>query len=521
MKKFSLALTLVISAALAACGGGGSSPTPPPPVGGFTNASLSGYYAFSMSGTDSATGDFFARIGSIHADGNGNITDGVEDVVTDVAASTLAFTASTYSIQADGRGTISLFNSTTPANQPLVFSITLNSSSQGLIVQTDGLATASGNFSLQNTGTFSTASINGGYVFDFSGEALDGNSLLGPDSIVGQFQANGAGGISSGVYDENFEAGASGPTTFSTGTFVMDPTNGATYGRGTATFAGFTYFYYIVDGSRIRFIESSANALTLGDAIAQTGNVPSTLAAFTGNFAMTEAGASSSGTDTQGGRFTADGTGGLTSVVLADNDNGNFQTVPKGSISAATYTIDSNFPGTGRGTVSFTDSSLGTHEYIIYMNSATHGVIQDNSDQRVGDGTIAAQAAGPFTNGSLAGKFAFNWSGINFNTSTQAQGEEDYVGQLVLASGSSNNVTGATDFNSFSSNQGVFLNKTVTGTLTVNADGTQANDLMIKVNTSPAATIDFKAFVVDQNTIFVVCSDSDRSEVGIITGQSQ
>jgi len=522
MKRLALAVTLLASTVLAACGGGGSEPAPPPPTGGFSNASLHGRYAFTMSGTD--VNGFFARVGSITADGQGNITDGIEDVVTGAAASTLPFMPSTYQIQANGRGTIQLFNSTTPANQPLVFSITLNSTSQGLIVQTDGIATASGNFVLQNTAAFSTAAISGGYVFDFSGEALDNLSQPGPDSIVGQFEANGGGGITSGVLDENFEGGLSGPTTFSNGTFTMDATNGSTFGRGTVTLGatGLTYIYYIVDGTRLKMIEASDSALTLGDAVAQTGNVPTTNAAFTGNFAFLTAGASGSGTLTQAGRFTSGGSGALTGIVVADNDNGNFQTAPKGSISAATYAIDPAYPGTGRGTITFTDSSLGTFEYIVYMNSATRGVIQNVVNERVADGTISAQAAGPFTTASFAGNYALNWSGISENSDLGIQGEEDYVGQLVFSSASSNNVSGALDFNAFSSNQGVFLNKTITGNgLTINGDGTQANDLSVKVNTSPAATLNFKAFVVDQNNIYVVSSDDNRSTAGVIISQSQ
>ena len=59
-------------------------PTPPPgpgPQGNFSMASLNGTYAFSMSGTDNSIfGNPIARIGSFHADGQGNITMAIEDV---------------------------------------------------------------------------------------------------------------------------------------------------------------------------------------------------------------------------------------------------------------------------------------------------------------------------------------------------------------------------------------------------------------------------------------------------------
>ena len=166
MNRRYLALTLCAAVFAAACGGGGSTPTPPPSVGNFSNSSLSGQYAFSMSGTDAITGSFFARVGSFTADGNGNITAGVEDVNTALnGPQTLAFTASTYTVQADGRGIINLSNAT----GALSFSITMLSPTKGLIVETDLNATASGTFLLQSPGAFNLAGISGNYVFDFSG----------------------------------------------------------------------------------------------------------------------------------------------------------------------------------------------------------------------------------------------------------------------------------------------------------------------------------------------------------------
>src|SRR5260221_6486455 len=112
MNRLALFLSLVAALFAAACGGSGSVVTPPPPVGGFTTASLKGQYAFSMSGSD-VSGAFFARIGSFIADGNGNITSGVEDVnIPGSPTQTIPYTASTYSVQADGRGTVNLTNST-------------------------------------------------------------------------------------------------------------------------------------------------------------------------------------------------------------------------------------------------------------------------------------------------------------------------------------------------------------------------------------------------------------------------
>lgn len=519
-------LTLVVGFA-AACSGGGSAPVPPPPVGGFSNADLKGQYAFLMSGTDAA--GFFGRAGVFVADGNGRITGGMEDVNTGLnggVTETLAFTSSTYSIQADGRGTLNLTNQT----GTLTFSITMISPGQGYIAETDAIATTSGTFNLQNTSAFTRSSISGPYVFDTNGIAADPKNSLSllPDSIVGQFVSNGAGVVTGGVFDENLGAlFAISPTVINPGTYQLDAVNGPTFGRGTIAFGGFTYIFYIVDSTRIRMIENSSTALTLGDAVAQT-NPPTTNAAFTGSFAFLMGGSIPNGPDTRIGRLTSNGNGGLTQIAMVDNNFGGSESVPKGTLSPVTYNIDSNFPGSGRGEMRITDSSLGTFEFVFYMSSPTRGVIQDNSIAVVDDGTILAQTGGPFTLAGLAGNYAFNWSGISSNTSTGATAPEDFVGQIKLTSSATDNLTGAADFSEFSSNQGVFLEVVLTGGLTIRADGTNSdpsnanrNALQVKLNTSPAVALNFSAYPVNPNTMFVATIDRTRVTAGVLSRQSQ
>jgi len=508
----------------AACGGSGSTPIPPHPVGKFSNASLKGQYAFSMSGADGATGSFFARIGSFTADGNGNITAGIEDVNTAVNGPqtiTLA-TPTTYSVQADGRGTLNL-----TGTGPLSFSITMLSPTQGLIVETDLNATASGTFYLQTASSFSSAGISGNYVFDFSGFDPSGN----PDSIVGQFISTGSGTFSSGLLDENDNAAPSGVSPFTSASYQMDATNGTTFGRGTASFTahgfGFNYIFYIVNGSRVRMMETgttSAVGLTVGDAVSQS-SVPTTNTNFNGNFAFLVSGSGTGGAITRIGRFTANGNGGLGCVFADTNDTGTVAKVPNGSLSATTYAIDTVNAGTGRGTLTFTDSKLGTYSFIFYLSSSSGGVIQDVSTRQVADGSLQLQTGAPFSNSSLAADYGLNFTGVSSNSTTVATAEEDYVGQFTLSSSSSNNVSGALDFSEFSSNQGVFTNIVVSGTgLTVGGDGTTSagtrNALSLKINTAPSSTLNFVPYIVNSQTMFVAGTDTNRTISGIISVQA-
>ncbi len=523
MNRLYLTLTLCAAVFAAACGGSGSTPTPPPPTGNFSNSSLNGQYAFSMSGSDAITGSFFARIGSFTADGNGNITGGIEDVNTALnGPQTLAFTASTYTVQADGRGIINLSNAT----GPLSFSITMLSPTKGLIVETDSNATASGTFLLQSSSSFNAAGISGNYVFDFSG--LDPGGA--PDSIVGQFVSTGSGALSSGLLDENDNAVTSGAAPFTAGSYQMDGTNGPTSGRGVVTFTanGFTfnYIFYIVNGSRVRMMETGtagAVGLTVGDAVTQT-SVPANTN-FNGNFAYLLSGVGSRSQLTRIGRFTADGNGGLGSIFADTNDGGTAAQVPSGSLSAMTYAIDTNFPGSGRGTLAFTDSKLGTFSYIVYLSSSSGGVMQDVSKNTVADGNIQLQTGAPFSNSSLAGSYGFNLSGIGNNSTNGVLGEEDYVGQIALTNAASNNLSGAVDFSAFSSNQGVFTNVVVSGNgLTVGGDGTTSsgvrNTLSLKLAGNPSTTLIFAAYIVNSQTIYVAGTDSSRVIAGTVNLQA-
>jgi hypothetical protein len=524
-----LALLLIVAMATfaAACGGGGSTPAPPPPVGNFSNASLKGQYAFYMSGTNVGTGAFFARIGSFTADGNGNITTGLEDV--DVAGpEMIPLSPSSYTIQADGRGVVNLAGS-----GPLSFSVTMLSPTQGLIVETDLNGTASGTFYLQDPNSFANG-FNGNYVFDVSGIDFNNNTFGVPDSIVGQFVSNGSGGLG-GVLDENDNASPSGAQPFASGSFQVDASNNTAFGRGTMTFVAngieYHYIYYVVNGSRLVLIEDSSvsNIVTVGTATAQS-SVPTTNTTFNGNFAFVTSGSGTSGPLTRIARFTANGNGGLTGVFADTNDNGVTAQVPKGSLSATTYSIDGNFPGSGRGTLTFTDSSLGTYSFVFYLSSASGGVIQDvtvtKNGGNVGDGMLQLQTGAPFNLAGLAGDYGLNFSGVSQNSSTTATGEEDYVGQVTVSSASVNgNVNGAVDFSEFSSNQGVFLNVVVSGNgLALGGDGTTSagmrNTLSLKLSGTPSSTLNFVPYIVDSQHMFVAGADSNRVISGIITLQN-
>lgn len=515
MKRLLFLPTLAFCVALAACGGGGSSVSPPPPTGGFTLSSLKGTYAFSMSGMDPySSGAYFARVGSFVADGAGNISSVLEDVV-DLGSSVNQSTLSgKYNVQANGRGTIVL---TDTSGNTLDWTLDLQSSSQGLLVETDGKFASSGSFNLQNVNDFLASSITGNYVFDFSGVSLAGTNVT-PVSMIGNIAPNGGGVISGGAFDTNdANNGHIGPSTLSAGSYQLDATYGATYGRGTASFGGATFAFYIVDSTHLKFIEEDPNGQvgSSGDALLQSGTIPTTAAGFTGSFVYLVGGSSTltQGADASLARFSVTGSGTFGNISYDENNSGTPVHISQGSnISNATYTIDT--AGSGRGTFTFTDTT-GTYSYVFYLYSPTSGVIQDVTSNIIADGTLLGQSGSPFTLSGLAGSYVYNWNGVNVSSSN----EDDFIGQFTLASGSTSNITGVLDGTVIGlSNGNNYADIGTQGTLTINSDGTTSNTLQITGSSGLA----FKsvAYIVDANTMLILDTDTNQVLAGIATRQS-
>jgi hypothetical protein len=468
----------------------------------FGVGALKGQYSFLLKGRGS--GSPLARIGSIVADGEGNITSGIEDVNTTKAVTTVLFNSGTYTIGADGRGTLSLTNNTVGT---LTFFISVVRNTHGFLVETDASAAATGAFYQQTPSAFSTSGLSGPYVFDFSGVDTSGY----PESVVGRFTSDGGGHLQNGVLDENDNATNSGATSFTSSSYQTDATYGSTFGRGVASIHGLSFVYYIVDTTRAEFLQTDYPAMTAGEILAQQ-SPPSSLSGFSGGFAFagygsTKASSSSSGSSVaRGGRFTADGAGNLSSLLLVSNSGGSARPVPSSGTLTGTYTIDTS--GNGRGTMTFTDQSAGTFTFVFYLVSSTEAVFQDTSKSIIVNGTLLGQSPTSVTQATLAGNHAFSWGGVN-------SGEDDFSGQIALTSAASSNASGTIDFNEAGT---VGSNVTIRGTFSLSGDGTSRNSFSLStVNSSTSGSFSFAAFIVDQNRVLYVSTD----DKDVIIGRSE
>jgi hypothetical protein len=533
MNRILLSGALLLGFFAAACGGPLTSPPPPGPgpQGGYSLASLNGTYAFSMSGTD-GNGFSIARIGSFHADGQGNITMAMEDVNDAGSFSTFTFTpapASKYTMEADGKGELTLshpdVNNANVADN-FTFTIVLNSTSSGLLIETDGSSTMSGNFQLQNISTTFAPS----YAFDFSGLDLGSQASA---SFIGQFTTNGTTSVTGGVMDVNDGASASGELTLQPGTITQDASNFSNFGRGTLTFSTtlnsqvltFSYIFYVVDGSHMIFVENDSIAAATGSATAQS-NVPTSVATFPGNFVFAVGGGAFNqslfGPVAIVGRYTTDASGALSNIGLDQNDGGPRVFPNTGGFSNVAYTIDP--AGTGRGTLTFTDvTSTQKFQFIFYLATPTQGFIQDNSLNVVADGSLTAQNPPPATTtptaNTLAGNWAINWSGDNLSNGF----EEDFAGVITLTNAGSNNITsGVVDFAELGAGN-IFLNVPASGFLTLQGDGSlggaRGNAMQLRTSQSNVRTFNFRAYVISNNAILLEGVDNGDVVIGTMLRQ--
>src|SRR5579859_1286823 len=192
-RRFALSVAVIaVFAIFTGCGGGGNSLSFPPPQGTFTNASLTGPFAFSYTGSDGR--GFLAVAGSFQADGAGHVTSGMEDINSGFGISTNAAITGTYSVRADGRGSANL---NSPAGNSVI-DFVIVAAGHALITRFDANATGSGTIDQQTASAFNNAALAGTFAFNLSG--ID--SLSNPLAVAGNFTADASGTITSGVDED-------------------------------------------------------------------------------------------------------------------------------------------------------------------------------------------------------------------------------------------------------------------------------------------------------------------------------
>ncbi len=381
------------------CGGGGG-PVIPHTTGNFTNASFKGSYVFQVRGVISSTFSPYRQVGVITADGNGNITGGVEDVNAQGTAGAIESTSVTgsYSVANDGTGQLTL-NSTALGSlfsgTPISFAITLASSSKVQLVEADFFADGSGSAELQDANA-ANATPAGPFVFGIH-EDLNINSAS--ESQVGMFTV--ASGNLTGSMDQNTIAGASSTTI--TGS-IDAPT---ILGSGTATITDGSnnstpFLYFIVNSGKFLLLPTNA-AIGSGSAEAQTGAVS---AGLSGNYVFGSRGddLNAVGASATVGQFTANGAN-ISAGALDAMQDGNYSNLVQ-----FTGSVAGNVSAQGREEITL---SVGP-TMVFWLVSPSRAFFLDEASGAVEDGTADLQTGSSFSASAIKGQYALVMDGTDF-----------------------------------------------------------------------------------------------------------
>jgi hypothetical protein len=149
----------------------------------FSMASLSGSYAFGSRGeTDSNFFFAFNSVGRFSADGAGTISAGDLDAVQDGTSTTNAGFTGTYTMASNGRAVVTL-GLPSGTTQEIFWMV---NPSRAFFVSDSNTRVEDGTVDLQQTGTFSSASLNGFYAF-----VMDGFDGGGTKDRTGTFNWDG------------------------------------------------------------------------------------------------------------------------------------------------------------------------------------------------------------------------------------------------------------------------------------------------------------------------------------------
>jgi hypothetical protein len=498
----------------------------------YSQASLTGPFAFSYSGNDS--GGFVAVAGSFNADGQGKMS-GVEDSNSfSVGVATQVPFTGTYVMGPDGRATVKVnVGSGSGAGQgtPQTWQLAMGNFQHGVLTRFDAGNTGSGTVDQQNLNGLTTVltALNGPYVFSVAGA----DAAFFPQGMAGKFSANGAGQITGGspILDVNNSSNPAGRVSTEdrslAGTYTMDTTLPGT-GRGTLTLSSTStgsieYAFYIVDttaseqSTQLHLVEIDTNNCLGGDAYAApTGSSFNAASLSSGNYPFTVGGTSPTGAYAAGGVFVSSGSGGTSGVI--DSNNAGTVTADT-TLGTCTYTVD---PTSGRidlllSTASGTCAagpSTTTQEFAMYQSAQGPAVMLELDATAISTGSAFAQTTTIPT--GLTGSFAFGLAGQGIFHNAPAKYQQNLSGQLTLNGLTS--VSGTIDINNFSA---VFPGDLifVTNTTLKAPDVTSGRGTAVIQGMNPNVTYNVTYYVVSADTVLLFDSDTTRVLIGTITSQ--
>ncbi|HXW92573.1 MAG TPA: Ig domain-containing protein [Terriglobales bacterium] len=345
------------------------------------NEELSGNYAFLVSGFD-ANGKSFTAAGSLSASG-GALTNGVMDINDGGTVQTEIPFNGSYSIAANGVGTMSFVTGRTFA---LSFVPSANIQNANLIEFDNTGDQASGVLLEQSTTDFSAALTMGSYAFGF----------LGSGSTGLRYGLAGAFTVKAGIYTNSYLDSDNGGSLQSDMPFTVSDFNSPNgSGRGTMAFSvshqAANYAFYVVNLEQVLVIEIDQAATVSGNILQQQSESFGPSSLTDGVFettALTSGGTALS----QLGVLTTDG---VSTLSTSFNNNTSSSGVPQPG-PGGPYMVA---PTTGRTTL--TGTGLAVTDPVLYLVQGNEGFLV-GTDAAVTFGFMKGQP-GPLT---LSGTYA-------------------------------------------------------------------------------------------------------------------
>ena len=335
-------------------------------------STLNGNYAFGFNGGNSNGNPVLSTAGEFHADGAGNVTNGLEDINdSGTVSSSITFTG-TYALNAStGRGTLTVTDSDSQTSHFAFYIVDQNTL---FVVETDYLPALSGMARLQQATSFSNSSLTGDYAFSLDTPVGNGSVV-----VAGRFTSSASGVISGGDFSSNV-SGAVHTNAALNGTYSVAAT-----GRGTVVlttpFGQVNLAVYLVSPQEAFAVQTDSGNLSSGTILAQQGG-PFGLSSVSGSFGFNAFVENTYAN--QIGRVSANGAGSFTSGTL-DSNSTTSQTAGE-TLTSGSYTVASS----GSGTASIS-TSTGTESYIIYLVSPSKAFVIDTDSQKEALGNLEKQ----------------------------------------------------------------------------------------------------------------------------------
>lgn len=391
-----------------------------------SNTLAEGDYAFLFSGWEaSLEGGWYwpfryAAAGHFHADGKGNIVNGIQDANSYLGISQSVPFTGTYSVGSDRRGVFTITSATDTHTYHMVLE---PSGTRAKFIRFDGTpnnmpVSGSGYLQLQDKTAFSSVALAGDYAFGLSGAGAGHN--WSRNANAGRFTLGTGGAITAGKLDRTRQLWESGGGSQSSVNLNLSGTLLAPSpltGRGTLNLAlsskpdqsieNWNFAYYVVSTDKILLVQTDARtaentslAVLSGEARRQHG--PFNVKSFNGPaiFAM-------SGLNREGygayferiavGQMMSDGTAGIAGVV---DDNG----YPRAALTDQAFHASYTLAPDGRAELQFNGIYLQKAAAYFYgVNQAF--LIETGIGSEVMLGDIRPQTGGPFDARSVSGNF--------------------------------------------------------------------------------------------------------------------